>query len=142
MVSVLLSKIESISSVCNYDYFMVKSSFMTDEMKRVNCHRCQGEKNHEKIKKIQHCTSISKLPIFPTDEFNYYTCAGNFRLGNWSNILMLCDFFSKGINPYGGTLAETPNKLVEISNLVHNFKVDKQIKDQKEWQMKSKSKSL
>jgi hypothetical protein len=114
---------------------------MTDEMKRVNCSSCVNEKQHEKIKIIQNCTTISKAPVFPTDEFSYFKCAGNFRLANWSNLNMLCDLFSKGINPFGGSLIDVPNKLVEISNLIHNFRVEKQIKDQKEWQMKSKSKS-
>jgi len=137
----LLSYIDGLSSVSNWDYFFIKTSFMTDEMKRVNCGECVRAKNHDKIKTLQHCTTISKQAVFPTDEFNYYTCAGKFRLGNWSNINMLCDLFSKGINPYGDSLLNTPNKLVEVSNLIHNFRVEKQIKEQKEWQTKSKSKS-
>ena len=114
---------------------------MSSEMERVNCAKCLQKKAHDKIKEMQHCTTISKTPVFPTDEFNYYTCAGKFKLQNWNNLMILSDNFISGINPYGGALIDTPNKLVELSNLVHNFRVDKQIKEQKEWQTKSKSKS-
>lgn len=110
-------------------------------MDRVNCFKCTSLKNHDKVKKIQGCTTISDRVLFPTDDFNYYTCVGKFRLVNWSNIVMMCNVFSDGINPYGGPLIDVPNKLVEVSNILHNFKVEQQIEDQKQWQMKSKSKS-
>jgi hypothetical protein len=110
-------------------------------MERVNCFKCVTLKNHDKIKNIQRCTTSGKDILFPTDEFNYYTCVGKFRIVNWTNITMMCEIFSKGINPFGGALIDTPNKLVEVANILHNFKVEQQIKDHKEWQMKSKSKS-
>lgn len=110
-------------------------------MDRVNCFKCTKLKNHEKTKSIQHCTTVSDRILFPTEDFNYRTCIGKFRLVNWSNIVMMCGLFNQGINPYGGAIAEVPNKLVEVSNILHNFKVEQQIEEEKKWQMKSKSKS-
>jgi len=137
----LISAIEGISSVSNWDYFYIQSSLMSDKMDRVNCFKCVKLKNHEKTKSIQNCTTISERILFPTEDFNYKTCVGKFRLVNWSNIVMLCNLFNQGINPFGGALTDVPNKLVEVSNILHNFKVEQQIEEEKKWQTKSKSKS-
>lgn len=131
-------KIDAISSVTNWDYFFLKSSFMSETMKRVNCYECKLNKNHDKIKKMQGCEEIKEIPIFPTDEFTYYTCAGKFKLQNWSGINKLCELFEKGINPYGGSVIEVPNKLVEVSNIIHNFRAEQKLKEAKEWQTKSR----
>lgn len=134
----LFSKIMEISILTNYDYFSISTSFYTMTNDRINCGVCSTKRNFDKIQKLQNCNEAGPNVIFPTDNFKYYRCMGAFSDPKFSVIMSMKKAYDKGINPFGGCIADIPNKAVEIFNLIENLVVERQIEEQKKWQTKHK----
>ena len=94
----------------------------------MNCYKCKKRRDHEKIKIIQGCTENKEVVVFPTDEFKFYGCIGKFRDPSFYGLKKMYDFFKSGVNPYGGSLEETPNKLVELGTIIDNL-ISEKIKE-------------
>jgi len=120
----------------NHDYFSLSTSFWTATTERIDCNKCKSKRLHEKIKRIQNCNEAGENPVFQTDEFKYYRCAGAFKDARFSVIMNLKQSYDKGINPFGGAISDAPNKVIEMFNLIDSLVAEKQEKDAKEWQMK------
>lgn len=108
---------------------------MTED--RVNCSKClskyDGRKDKEemtlKLRKTKGCFEASKSTLFPTEFIKYKKCIGNFRDNSFSYLYNYTQVYKKGINPFGGNYSDTPNKFVEIANLVDNLFVNRQIEE-------------
>ena len=131
----LYYEIDNISSLGNYDYIALISSFYSMIEPKFNCHKClsgkgkyerlQGEKKEimiQKNRKIKGCFDLTRdKPRYPTEHINYFGCIGRYRVSNFDYIMQLHSVYKKGLSPFGGNLVDAPSKIVEVCNLLDNL---------------------
>lgn len=80
-----------------------------------------------KLRTTNGCFGVGKNVLFDTDKIKYRSCIGNYRDPSYGDLYALYDVYKKGINPFGGSIIDTPNKFVEICNLLDNLTIAKQL---------------
>lgn len=116
-------EIDRISSVNDYDFFVIYSSFQAMMSPRWNCSKCKKDRRHETYKKIYNCEIPGDEPVVRDDSTNYefFRCPGAFYHPIINDLLRMHKIYQSGINPFGGAFVDVPNKFVEISNLLENL---------------------
>ena len=124
--------IESISTIRNYDYVLIKTEFLQSTNQEFNCGKClskyagrrkDGDEMTRKSRESKNCTTIGRVVhSIPRDGIKFKTCPANFRDLSLNYIFEAQVNYEKGIMPFSGSFFEQPNKIIECFNLIHNMK--------------------
>ena len=97
------------------------------EPKKFNCFKCAASYKTEKNKKIKRkskgCYDYS-TKVYRVENILYKTCIGNYNT-SIDFYLEAFSMYEKGVLPFKGTLANQPNKLIEIFNIIELRRQDK-----------------
>lgn len=110
--------------------FLLAAVEVALEPKKFACSRCASnykEKHKEKKRRPKGCYDLT-TKVYRIENILYKSCIGNYN----SNISFLSESFSKyekGMLPFKGTLAEQPNKIIEIYNIIEQRREEKKIKE-------------
>ena len=126
-----------------YEYAFMLASLESFFNKRVNCQHCiskyYGTARHKMIEVTQKqmgCFNNKRLNKL--ENICYHGCIGNFKDEGVDYLMALFLNYERGMLPYNMSYSEHPNKLIEIFNVIENFKNKHLEKKQKRKKTKDK----
>ena len=81
--------------------------------------------------KIKACENITPRIRYKFGNVSYYKCAGNYTSRIVLHILDLYSSYERGFLPYEGALVDQPYKIIQLFQLIGNFKAEKQKQHEK-----------
>ena len=106
-----------------------------DKKQTFNCDICINQftgrpdemKRLKNIKDLKGCTSLKNEPLInlkhgKSTTIQYYKCAGNFYDRSINYLTTIHEQFQRGFMPFGGSLMDTPARLIEVINLFDSVK--------------------
>ena len=118
----LLNEVAKISYLTDRDYLEIVSTMHVVNNKIFQCDFCKFKYGKTYRDNRKACSVVKEKPIFTyKDKINYYKCPANFVNMAVVHLIGVNRHLKNGVMPFGGTLMDQPNKLMEALDLIDSL---------------------
>lgn len=123
-----------------HEYAQIKATLFGFESKEYSCGDCQAryggrpEAFLNKGCKEARPFTVAKIG----DDLKFTRCPGNYHspsVSHWYRAYLL---YEKGVMPFSGSFVEQPAKIIEMFSVMENWKLDRELREQKKQAQKAK----